>query len=74
MASTDPEELELLQRRAAGLNLYCNEHLHYDPCRGGGPLFVIEKRRYAGQQTKTFVKYGTPEQCWEFFESYAKRQ
>jgi hypothetical protein len=74
MASVDDEELELLQRRASGLNLYCNEHLNYDPCRGGGPLFVIEKRKYRGQQCETFLKYATPEQCSEFFEEYAKRQ
>ena len=72
MASTDPEELELLQRRAAALGLYCNEHKNYDPCRGGGPLFVIEKRKSRGQECETFLKYATPEQCWEFFKDCEK--
>jgi hypothetical protein len=66
MASVDAEELELLQRKAAAFDLYLNEHRNYDPCRGTGSLFIIEKRKFRDQECRTYLKYATPEQCWEF--------
>ena len=66
----DAAELEFLQRRADALGLYCNEHRNFDPCRGNGSLFIIEKRKSKGQECHTFLKYATPEQCWEFLDDY----
>lgn len=68
--SVDAEELEFLQRRAAALGLYCNEHKNFDPCRGTGSLFVVPIRKFRNEHRPSLIKYATPAQCWEFFETY----
>jgi hypothetical protein len=73
MAEVEPEELELLKRRANSLNLYINEHRSFDPCRGGS-LYIMPRRKFQGDRVESLLTYATPEQCWEFFESYARTQ
>ncbi len=66
----DAEEFDFLQRRADALGLYLNEHRNYDPCVGSGSLYIQTKRKWPGEKCTGLLKYATPAQCWEFFETY----
>lgn len=65
----DPIDLELMQRKAAALGLYVNEHRNYDPCLPGGPLYVQDIRKFNGQNCPSHLKYATPEMIWEFLNA-----
>lgn len=70
MAIVHDEEFEFLKRRADSLNLFIAEHKNFDPCLGNGSLYIMPKRKTPQERCPTFLKYATPEQCWEFFEAY----
>ena len=52
MAETSEMELDLLQRRARELNFWIGRHVHYDPTVGGGDLYIMNKRRHAGERSR----------------------
>ena len=64
--SVDAEELELMQRKAEAFGLYVNEHRNFDPCRGSaGSLFVMDKRKFRGEQCRTHLSYASAEMVWD---------
>lgn len=69
---TEPEEFDALVRRADLLGLFLQEHRMFDPCRGGGPYYIAEKRKFREQHCETLLKYATAEHCWDFLERYAR--
>jgi hypothetical protein len=77
--SDTSDELFTLRNQARPLGYYVGEHRNYDPCRGGGPFWLMYAKSNplydAHQNNPTILKYATPEQIEEFLreevENYA---
>jgi hypothetical protein len=72
--NVDAEEFEFLKRKASALGLYIQEHRQYDPCIGGGPLYIQRKKKFGGEHVDTLLRYATPEKAWEFLNTYEQVQ
>jgi hypothetical protein len=59
---TSDMELDLLRRRADAANCYVNRHRQWDPARGGGDLYLMEKKKFRGHHAETIMRYATPDQ------------
>lgn len=70
MSEVTEEEFDFLKRRADALGLYINLHREFDGRRGGGPLYIQARKKVRREKTSTLIKYATPEQCWEFFQTF----
>jgi hypothetical protein len=66
MAETDDIEFDLLRRRADEAGFFVQRHRDYDPCRGGGDLYLQEKRELRRDRMPSLLKYATADQIHEF--------
>lgn len=59
MPETAEIEFDLLRRRADACGHYVNRHREYDPARGGGDLYLQEKRKFRSDHVATLIRYAT---------------
>jgi hypothetical protein len=60
---TSEMELDLLRRRASDCGMYVARHLKFDPCAGGGDLYLQRAKRFRGDANgESYLRYSTPDQ------------
>lgn len=74
MQFDDETELDLLRRRAADLGFFVQRHRQYDPCRGGGDLYLAPKKRFPGEHVDTLLRYSTADQIHEYLNGVGHGQ
>jgi hypothetical protein len=69
MAETSTMEFDMLRRRADELGFHVQRHRDFDPYRGTGDLYIMEKRRFREEHMPTLRRYQTAEQIWAFLRN-----
>jgi len=64
--TTDDMEFDLVVRRARAAGFYVNRHRNFDPCREGGDLYLMPRRKFAGDHVETLLAYTTADQIYKF--------
>jgi len=63
-------EFDLVVRRACAAGFYVNRHRNYDPCvETGGDLYLMERRKFAGEKCETLLRYTTPDQIYKWLNA-----
>jgi hypothetical protein len=68
----DPDTLFTLQNMARPLGYYVGVHNHFDPARGGGPFYLMERKAISGaERNPSLLRYATAERIEQFLQSSA---
>jgi len=68
----DGETLFTLQNMARPLGYYVGVHKHFDPARGGGCFYVMERKSHSGlERNPSLLRYSTAERVEQFLQSSA---
>jgi hypothetical protein len=64
-------DLFTLRNLARPRGFWVGEHVDFDPCRGGGPYYIVPRRMSADEPNHMpLLKYATAQQVEEFLANY----
>lgn len=59
MTTEEDHTLFELRSRARELGLWVGRHKFFDPAFGGGPFYIMERKRSPDQRNETLLKFAT---------------
>jgi hypothetical protein len=71
MHDANDDELYTLRNQARPLGFWVGIHEQFDPCRGGGPYYLMRRKEHKDQRNPSLLRYATKEMIEDYLEGIA---